>query len=153
VAIVVGIFTIPGLLIGLYQAAQKYNWLGFGAHATITSPAQNSIIGTTVVVRGFVKNAEDSDIWIVTRRAVGGEVYPKAKLNLLASGEFEHEIPNGGKDGPIGICVIMADESTSRQFEDWRQAATQTGQFTGVRMPQRGVLTCQTYELRNYAIP
>jgi hypothetical protein len=152
-------FTVTGKIVGgvlaaavaaitIYEAARKYNWVGFGAHATIWSPERDSTIGASVHLRGEVQNVEGRHVWVVTGREPGGEIYPKGELNPERSGAFEQIVPTSTTDGPLDICIVTVDESTSRLFKEFRAKATKTGDWSGAPMPQGGILTCASYKLR-----
>ena len=117
--------------------------------ATIESPAAGATVGTSFPVRGSVQALpKGTDLWLATRREANGVLYPKVQIVLLGDSSFEENITSGGKEGPLGVCVVATDAETTLKFLGWRQQQQSAqGEWVGIPIPPWDILGCKTYML------
>lgn len=127
---------------------------GAAARAIVTSPKAGARVSRVMLIEGKSEGIPaEWDVWLVTRREAGGDVFPKQRVTLLADGSFEKKIWDDGESGDIWVCVLIADASETVRFNEWIKEGDRTGRYPALVLhdDKSKLLTCQKLALEKAA--
>jgi hypothetical protein len=114
--------------------------------ATVTSPNAGTRVSRAMTIEGRTEGVPQGwDVWLVTRREAGGDVFPKQRVTLMPDGSFEKKIWDHGENGEIWVCVLIAQASETKRFSEWLNEGARTKKFPALALhdEKSKLLTCQ----------